>query len=414
MRKALTIYKKEISEMVRDRRVIVGVFVMPAIVLVLMFQMFGMIGNSIKKNISKTSIAILKPEKDNRISQALEAASKEVQSGDKAKAEDEFRPKIVFVDQLEKGRKMVEDGKVRYMMAFPSDFEQGLLKGTATIETYYDSGQETSEIAVKGLERWIWNQNQDSLKKTLEGAHIPPTAMEPIKLVRKDVAKENALSGSMLVTMLPYLLILFAFIGGMSVVSDLVAGEKERGTMETLLISPASRREIALGKFLALATISVLSVVSIITGFLISSATGGKSNEMMFGSGSAGGIQIGAILTIAAVLLPLVLAFSGIMLAISAYAKNMREAQTYLGIANFVVVTPAVFSQMIGFTDLSQSVWVKLTPVLNTALTIRNVLLGKPDASLLGLTILSSLLLASIGFALALRMFENEKILVRV
>ncbi|MBL8049528.1 MAG: ABC transporter permease [Chthonomonas sp.] len=392
--------------MLRDRRVIVGVFVMPAIVLLLMFQMFGAIGNSIESSVKETTLGIVKGTTGNRMITELQAAAKSTTN------KDGFKPKIIEVENAAEARALVESGKAKYVLEFPADYDQASQIGQATIKTYFDSGQETSEIAVNGMERWIETQNKAALVSTLEAASIPQVAMERVKLERIDVAKKGGFSGSILVSMLPYLLILFAFIGGMSVVADLVAGEKERGTMETLLISPASRREIAMGKFMALSLVSFLSVCSIVAGLVLTVVLGMGGGKMMFPEGA--GLTPGVILTIIAVLIPQVLAFSGIMLAISALAKNMREAQTYLGIANFVVVTPAVFSQMIGFTDLSQALWIKLTPVLNTAMVIRNALLNKPDQTLIVLTVISSLVLAAIGFILTIRMFQKESILARV
>jgi sodium transport system permease protein len=109
-----------------------------------------------------------------------------------------------------------------------------------------------------------------------------------------------------------------------------------------------------------------------------------------------------------------VMFFAGMMLALSAHAKNMREAQSFLGVANFVVLTPAVFSQLIGFTDLAQSMAVKFTPVLNTALLIRDALLGKFDPLLFAGTLVTNLVLAGIGFSLAVWMFKREQILARM
>lgn len=132
----------------------------------------------------------------------------------------------------------------------------------------------------------------------------------------------------------------------------------------------------------------------------------------MFPDGA--GLSPMMLLTMLAVLLPLVFFFSGLMLAISAIAKNMREAQTYLGIANFIIIIPAMFSQILGFSDIGQSGFIKFVPVLNTAMVIRNALLGKPDSELTIVTILTSLVLAAIGFAVVLKMFSREKILARI
>jgi sodium transport system permease protein len=121
-----------------------------------------------------------------------------------------------------------------------------------------------------------------------------------------------------------------------------------------------------------------------------------------------------ALLATLGALIPLVAMFAGILLAISAYARNNREAQTHLTMVSFVVIMPAVFSQFIGFTDLGKQWWIHLVPVLNTAGVLREALLGKFDASAFGMTIGSSLLLAILAVRLTIKLFDREEVLARI
>ncbi|MCE9557369.1 MAG: ABC transporter permease [Armatimonadetes bacterium] len=408
MKLAIVVFKKEFREMMRDRRVVFGAFVMPFVVVFMMIQLFGFIGSSIQKTVKKQEIFVVKPAAPNSLYSDLQMVSKSIDP--KVTGGAEF--KITEIESVAAGRKLIEDGKAKYVLSFPADFDAKVTVGKATVDAYYDSGTETSGIALSTFDKIVDAKNKEMLKLKLATASISADQMEPIKVERKDIAKKEGLSGSMLVGLLPYLMIVFAFVGGMSVVSDLVAGEKERGTLETLLISPVTRRDIALGKFFSLSVVSFLSAISMVLSLVVIGASGMAAGKMLFPEGS--GLNLSMVLTLLGVLLPLVFFFSGMMLAISAFAKNMREAQTYLGIANFVVITPAVFSQVLGFTDLSQAIWIKFVPVLNTALVIRGALLGKPDMQLMGITVFTSLVLAAIGFGLVLKMFTREQILARI
>jgi ABC-type Na+ efflux pump permease subunit len=123
-----------------------------------------------------------------------------------------------------------------------------------------------------------------------------------------------------------------------------------------------------------------------------------------------GPMQIAAILI---TLVPTVALFGALLLAVSTLAKNIREAQQFLAVVNIVVLTPAIFGQVIGLTDLSRARWVSLVPVLNTSTSIRSALQGKLDWVGLGLTVLVGVTLAAILIRIAVHLFEQEKVLAR-
>ena len=121
-----------------------------------------------------------------------------------------------------------------------------------------------------------------------------------------------------------------------------------------------------------------------------------------------------AVATIILLLLPLVAMFGSVLIAISSYARNPREAQTYLALVNFVVILPAVFSQVIGLTDLASKLWINAVPVLNSANNIRNALLGKTDWLGVAITFGVSTVLAGIAIWAAVYLFNREEVLIRV
>jgi len=237
--------------------------------------------------------------------------------------------------------------------------------------------------------------------------------METVKIDQHDVqVGEKKDVSEMIVTLLPYLIVIWAFYGGMSIASDLVAGEKEKNTLETLLISPVRRTWIVIGKFLALSTVCLISSMSSLVGLGILSFVPINGVKEMFKSGF--GLSPMSAILILVLMVPMVAVFASLLIGISSYAKNARESQTYLTQASFVVILPAIFSQFIGFTDYSSAVWVNLIPVLNTANNIRLALLGKPDFTGIGITIGVSLVLAAIALRVTVRLFNREEVLVRV
>jgi sodium transport system permease protein len=153
----------------------------------------------------------------------------------------------------------------------------------------------------------------------------------------------------------------------------------------------------ALSSLLGLALISILKLPG--SSFML--------------QGGLGISPTAAVITIV-VLLPTVAMFASLLLSFSTYAKNSREAQSYISLASFVVVIPAAFSQLIGLTDAASQGWVNFVPVLNTANNIRNALMGKPDWAGVAVTVLVSSIIALALLSLVVRLFNREEVLTRV
>jgi len=187
----------------------------------------------------------------------------------------------------------------------------------------------------------------------------------------------------------------------------MMAGEKERGTLETLLLSPVKRNDIALGKILALSVICLASALSAVLGVVL-------TNTIQKQSGMALQLTPVSIAAIIAMVLPLVAMFSALLFVVSTWAKNMREAQTYLTSLSFVILIPAVFSNIIGFTGMDKAPWLKLVPVLNVGAGLRQALMGATDWSLVGVAAIVHLVVAIVCWQIILRMINRDRVLVRI
>lgn len=393
MTDAAVILKKELREMLRDRRVVVGAFVMPILVVFMMTRLFGTISSSLGDK-KTTRIGVVAAPSSSPLADAF------------AKT-----PELAvtrMADEAE-ARAKLEKGDVKAVLLLP-EIDMGSGK-QVEIRALFQSDETTSQIAVSKAERWVSEANKAALQQVLEQKGIPKEAAEAMKVKREDTAKAKGAGDSMLVSLLPYLMILFMFSGGMSIASDLVAGEKERGTLETLLISPISRSSIALGKFGALLLFSMSTGLMSVAALFGLGYADPSARKMMF----ANGLTVGPTQIVMFLVLVLTLAtfFASLLLAISTYARNMREAQTFMAVANFLVIMPAVFSQIIGFTDAGRQLWVRLTPILNTAVGMREIMLGKATTIGIAAPALMSLAMAAILAFVAMHLFQNEKVLSR-
>ncbi|HTQ10083.1 MAG TPA: hypothetical protein VMI31_08445, partial [Fimbriimonadaceae bacterium] len=126
------------------------------------------------------------------------------------------------------------------------------------------------------------------------------------------------------------------------------------------------------------------------------------------------GLNAGQLGTMLIVLIPTVAFFAGMLIAVSAFAKNTREAQSSMALISLVVLMPALLGNIIGLTDLASNWWIRLIPVLNTSVTLRESLQGKPDPLGIALTVGVGLVLAAIGLRVAVHLFNREQVLTRV
>ncbi len=387
------VFRKEVREFLRDKRVVSGALVGPVVLMLVFVFTFGVIAQSLGKS-KAPKIHVVAPARPNAFLTALEQ-NPEVQ--------------IVRVENRERGVEMVKKGEARVLLEFAPDFADA----TGEIQAVYDPDEALSAIALRTFGAMVTAANRAQLDQTLAQAGIAKEAVEPIRLKEVEVPKDQkAMGSSALIGLLPYLIVIWAFYGGFSVVSDLVAGEKERSTLETLLITPVSRTQVAMGKFLALGCVCLISSLSSLVTVLIIGVSGTSHAKALFPEGIH--LTPLALLAILAILIPLVAFFAGLMLAISAFAKNTREAQTHLTLLSFVVLIPAISSQFIGFTEAGRAWWIKLVPILNSSDAIRSALLGRLDAESALVTIGISLVLGAIGVITAIKLFEREEVLVRI
>jgi sodium transport system permease protein len=297
---------------------------------------------------------------------------------------------------------LIEDGKAKLAVRMEPQ--------TRTLVATYDSDDPMSQVAMGALRQAVDAVNKKSTEAVLERLGADKAAAEPIKFEARALA-DKGLGGSSLLGMLPYLIVLWAFYGGMSLASDLVAGEKERGTLETLLVSPTDRWQIVIGKFLALALTCLLSALTSFAGLLLLPVMDPKAAQTLAAQAGAG---LGAVLPpVVALLVPLVALFAAVLIAVSTRARNMRESQTYLTLLSLVVLLPAVFSQFIGFTGLERAAWVKWTPVLGHAVGLREALMGRPDWGTVGASAVVGLGIAALALAWTRKAFLSESILAK-
>lgn len=381
MKGAHLVWLKEMGEFLRDRRVLIGAFVIP----VIFIFAFTSATAGLEKTFSRDAgfNMTMVGDLDHPI---IKEAEK------RGKAHIRIRSTLgVAMNDLQKG-------KTSLIFVLPPEGES---------KVYYDSDKPLSLAALAGLRQSLSEANREALKATLLGQGINLEEAEPLKVQSIDVAKKEGLGGSPFASLLPYLLILWAFTGGSSVITDLIPGEKERKTLETILLAPIPRASIFWGKFLSLYTLCFASGLMTLVGLGLSAVTGRM--------GEVKGFTIGlpAIAAFLAVLIPLVVLYAGLLILVGCLSRSIRESQTYVALLSFIVMTPAVMSQFIGLTGGTHETWVAWTPILNSAMALGQALKNEVDLALILPSMATSLVIGGITCAFALSAFMKESILRR-
>ena len=198
--------------------------------------------------------------------------------------------------------------------------------------------------------------------------------------------------------------------GAMYPAIDLTAGEKERGTMETILSSPVSRLDLVLGKFLLVFSASLTTAILSVTSMGISFAYMGRS--VTTNSGNHLDMHLGLTSVIAVFLmgLPLSILFSAALMTIALFAKTYKEAQSYLTPMTFLVVIPAVAAVMPG-VELTPKL--ALIPILNTSLICKEIITGTYHWGPIAIIFASTCVYAAAAIFIAVKTFQRESVLFR-
>ncbi len=394
MKDALKVTRKEIREILRDKRVRNAAFVAPMFVIFLMMMLFGFLGETIGKHENQRIHVV---GGDNSLIKLLKAS----------------KYNIVPIASVDEGTKLIKDGKASLVLEFTPDYDNLVTSHKQVhIKAFYDEKESKAQIAFASVQKELVEMNKVAVAATLKSKGVDAAFAEPVVLDRNPIKIGESNVSDILITILPYMITVYAFFGGLSTGSELVAGEKEKNTLETLLIAPIRRRDIALGKFFALCIVCLAGSMSALLGVIIAGTSGLPIFHTVFPHGLGLGPE--HILAIILTLIPTVAFFASLLLAVSTMAKNTREASQFLALVNLVVLTPAIFSQFLGFTDFASQRWISFVPVLNTSVTLRQALQGKIDYLGMFITIGVSAVLATIAIQIAIHLFHQEKVLVRV
>lgn len=394
------VYRKELREALRDRRTVVASVVIPLFLFPLLSVGFGALVSNIVNKTEEASpkVMVIGGEDSPGVFAALKAT-----------------PKIEIVPASPNWKSLVVEKEVPVAVEIPPGFDKALTEQKKLEVTIYDySGELKSEIAAGKVDKSLKAYRDDVVKSRVVAQKLPVEVLTPFDVTQKNIAPPEK-SGAALFFggFIAYIVVFLCFNGGMHPAIDLTAGEKERGTMETILSSPISRSHLVIGKFLLVLTTALstaaLSVISMGISFALVHAFQAKTIQ----SGKEGiemHIGVGAALSVFIMAVPLAVLFSSVQLMIASFAKTYKEAQTYLVPLIFIVIIPAIAAMLPG-VDLNAKL--ALVPILNVSLLCKELVIGTYHWNFIAIIFASTSAYAAVALFLASKMFQRESVLFR-
>jgi len=391
----LVVFRKELKDLLRDRRTLFGMFFFPLVLFPILTVGFGTVEKKTRAKVEQERfpVMLLHAEQAPALAEKLRASRN-----------------LLILPEAADFAARINEKQLRAAVEFPPDFEKQILGGgRPKLRIHYFAAEIRSENAVDKIEDVVNAYRKDVLDARMAAAHLPAAALTPIETKRESVAAPEKVAGSKLALILPYMIILLCLTGAMHPAMDLTAGEKERGTMETLLASAVGRREIVAGKFLVVLCVSLTTTVMSMLSYLTTMFFAKDYAQDMF-RGKSYSLGIDAALTILLLVLPLAIFFAATLLAMSIAAKSYKEAQQQIGSLMIFAFLPAIVGMIPGIELTPKTA---VIPILNVSLVAKEIFTGNLPWPMIGMVFLATCVYAAFALNAALSRFQNESVMFR-
>jgi sodium transport system permease protein len=315
------------------------------------------------------------------------------------------KPRPDYVDLI--SNKVIR-AAVELPPGFQSDVEHG---ANPEVKIFVFSGDLKSMVSAGRIKEQLTEYRDRLVRDRLTTQHLPENLLKPFSVEQQNVVSEDRVAGESYGGLITYLVILMCMTGAMYPAMDLTAGEKERGTMETILSSPIERTHLVLGKFLVVLTASLATATLSVLSMALSLGAVAHYGKTVQGIGESFPILTMHAQTAFAIFimaLPVAVLFSAVLMTISLFAKTFKEAQSYLTPMTFLVIVPAIAAVIPGIELTAK---LALVPILNVGLLCKELVTGTYHWEYIALIFGCTCVYAGIALFLAVKMFQRESVL---
>lgn len=386
------IMKKELARFFGDRRLMLSTVLLPGVMIFLMYQFMGQAIQSQLDQRTDSPMTVEAVGMPDSVRQIFEG--------------EDIKIKEISQEKVEQTKEKIQNQELELFVIFSDDFDNEVSKYTVesgeeapSAQIYYNSASNPSLGAY---------QLVTSLLDGYEGTLCNKFDVNPGE-AEYDLATKEDTTGSMFASMLPMLLLIFLYSGCVAVAPESIAGEKERGTIATLLITPIRRGDIALGKIGALSVIALLSGLSSTVGTILSLPEMMRSEEGASDSVATNVYGVSDYLLLAIIILSTVLLLVTMISIISAYARTIKEAQTLVMPLMLVVMLIGISAM---FGEDAKAEWqYYLIPMYNSVQCMVGIFSFKVILARVALTVATNLAVTGVGVWILAKMFHSEEIM---
>jgi len=298
----------------------------------------------------------------------------------------------------------VRNRKIEFVLVIPKEFpDKFRASRPAPVQVVSDSTRQTSRAKVQRLRTLLARFSAETGGLRLIARGVSPAIASVINVEDVEVSSAQQ-RAAMVFNMIPMFLVLSAFVAGMQIATDSTAGERERGSLEPLLVNPIPRRELVAGKWLAAVTSSAAGMTAtliVISAVLLYLPVEDLGFRFRFGVPDA--------LLLLAATLPMSLIAPSIQMYLASFAKSFKEAQSYMGYLIFLPMLPGIVT---AFYPIGDRPWMAPIPILGQYALSTDIMGGKPPSpGYLMIAAVSAAALALLFVVLTTRLFSKEKII---
>lgn len=397
------IVKKEFARIFKDKKMIFSLFVLPVVIMIAVYGIIGVVASAMMRDIEEHVSVVYIENVPQNIKQMISLTGYDKLSDITYVSED--------ADGTENIKNDILNGDADLYVVFDKDFDKkigdyGLTSEIPGIKIKYNSAKDYSTQAYSVFEAYVLEPYRDSVIAQRIGGAEFLTVFETDDEV---IVDEDEAKGKALAMFIPYIIIILVFSSAMGLVVDAIAGEKERGTLASLLMTPAERSMIATGKITALTLLSMLSSLV----YAVSMALGMPfmSNGMVFGTEENIIIDFSFIQIIEIVLCLVTLAYLCVAMItiLSVFAKDVKTASSLVSPLYIVIMMAAMVTMFTGNFEPGNAMF--LIPVFGTAIAIQNIMINTLTVVQFMLTLIGNIIFAGIITYGVTRAFDSEKIM---
>lgn len=395
---ARTIYFKELLDTFRDKRTMITMIGIPIVLYPALF-------------IISIQMAVLQQSKMEDTDSTIAVIADESSIVYTRLAETE---RLIIQSEFDDPHAALSAGELDAIVEVDPDFETNLNSNEAAgLSIYYDRTEPASREAENRITDALYDLREELLIARIQEKALPEGFANPIAIESEDIATASKTGGTILGSILPMIMVMMLALGAFYPAMDLTAGEKERGTFETLLSTPASKLEIVVGKFLAVFTLSMLTgflnLASLSLTFYFQFSQLLEAREIVSEGDQLIAISLPSMIGIGLIIIPLAFFISAIMMSAAVLARSFKEAQNYVSPVFILLMLPAT---AVSFPGIELNATNQFIPITNICLIFRDLITGQYQPEYFFTVFLCTCVYAAIGLVIATWMFQREEVIL--